>query len=72
MNTEFYTIKTKHMFTQDTLINNYFAYFHSIMNYCIIFWENSRCSNKIFYKKGFYQQLQARGIENHVVKCLKI
>jgi len=39
MNTEFYAIKMlKHTLTQDTLIIIYFAYLHSIINYCIIFW----------------------------------
>jgi len=61
MNTEFYTIKTVKHTTQDTLIMIYFAYFHSIMNYCIIFWGNSRCSNKIFYqKKSFTNNYRLR------------
>jgi hypothetical protein len=60
MNTEFYTIKTlKQTLTQYTLIMVYFTYFHSVMNYGIIFWGNSGYSNKIFIlQKGFWEQLQ--------------
>ena len=55
MNTEFYTIKTlKQTLTQYTLIMVYFTYFHSVMNYGIIFWGNSGYSNEIFIlQKGF-------------------
>jgi hypothetical protein len=49
LNTAFCTIRMmKHTLTQDTLNMNYFAYFHSMLNYGTIFWGSSRYSNKIF------------------------
>jgi hypothetical protein len=33
----------------ETLKLVYFTYFHSIMSYGIIFWENSTDSKKVFY-----------------------
>jgi hypothetical protein len=32
----------------DTLMMIHYSYFHSIMNYGLIFWGNSSCSNSIF------------------------
>jgi hypothetical protein len=41
-----YAVRSKcHIVNNDTLKSVYFAYFHSIMKYGIIFWGNS-CNNK--------------------------
>jgi hypothetical protein len=37
-----------HISNTDTLKSIYFAYFHSLMKYRIIFWDNSSDSKKIF------------------------
>jgi hypothetical protein len=37
-----------HVSTTDTLKSIYFAYFHSLMKYGIIFWGNSSDSKKVF------------------------
>jgi predicted membrane protein len=37
-----------HFINQNTLKSIYFAYFHSIVKYGIIFWDNSSNSRKIF------------------------
>jgi hypothetical protein len=38
----------KPLVTQGTFKINYYSYFHSVINYGIIFWENSSYSNSIF------------------------
>jgi hypothetical protein len=38
----------KQTLSQDILLMSYFAYFHSIMSYGIIFWGNSIYANRIF------------------------
>jgi hypothetical protein len=38
----------KQTLSQDILLMTYFAYFHSIMSYGIMFWGNSSYANKIF------------------------
>ena len=38
----------KHVMSQDTLRAIYFSYFHSILSYGIIFWDNSAYSSNIF------------------------
>ena len=44
-----YTITTMYPISSlNTLQMIYFAYFHSILNYCIIFWGNSTESKKVF------------------------
>ena len=37
----------KHIVPTDTLRVIYFAYIHSIISYCIIFWGSSSCANKV-------------------------
>jgi hypothetical protein len=37
------------LMTRDTLKLVYFAYFHSVVSYGLIFWGNSTDSNKVFY-----------------------
>jgi hypothetical protein len=37
------------LMTMDTLKLVYFAYFHSVLSYGLIFWGNSTDSNKVFY-----------------------
>ena len=45
----FYAIRyVKYFMSQDTLRKIYFLYFHSILSYGIIFWENSAYSSNIF------------------------
>jgi hypothetical protein len=46
---------TLHFSNTDTLKSIYFAYFHSLMKYGIIFWVNSFDSKKVFtlQKKNF-------------------
>jgi len=44
-----YAVRAMYSFSSlNTLKMIYFAYFHSVINYGIIFWENSSESNKIF------------------------
>ena len=54
----------------------YFAYFHSVVNYCIIFWGNSTYSNKIFIvlKKGSKNNYRLREsrLSREVFKVLNI
>ena len=74
LNTAFCTIRVlKHTFTQDTLIMIYFAYFHSILNYCITFWGISRYSNKILILKritGLVNQVSCHEVlrDLHILK----
>jgi hypothetical protein len=47
-----YTVRVVKLFlSQDTLKKIYYAYFHSIMTYGIIFWGNSSHLDKIFRLK---------------------
>jgi hypothetical protein len=39
------------LMTADTLKLVYFAYFHCVLSYGLIFWENSTNSNKVFKSK---------------------
>jgi hypothetical protein len=49
LSTSSYTIRIlKQTLSQDISLMSYFAYFHSIMSYGIIFWGNSSYANKIF------------------------
>lgn len=49
LSTASYTISIlKQTVSQDIMIMTYFADFHSIMEYAIIFWSNSRYANEIF------------------------
>jgi len=44
-----YTVRyVKHIMSQGTLRTIYFLYFHSILSYGIIFWDNSAYSSNIF------------------------
>ena len=44
-----YTVRyVKHIMSQGTLRTIYFLYFHSILSYGIIFWDNSAYSSDIF------------------------
>jgi hypothetical protein len=45
-----YAVRSMYPFSSiNTLKMIYFAYFHSIINYCITFWGNSRESKKVFF-----------------------
>ena len=45
----YYSIRyVKHFMPQDTINTIYFSYFHSILSYGIIFWDNSAYSANIF------------------------
>ena len=47
-----YAVRAMYSFSSmNTLKMIYFAYFHSVINYGIIFWGNSSESNKIFLVK---------------------
>jgi hypothetical protein len=49
LNTPCYAIRTlKPYFSQETLLMVYYAYFHSILNFGIIFWGNSSYTISIF------------------------
>ena len=48
----------KQALSQDILLMSYFAYFHLIISYGIIFWGNSGYENKIF-------RLQKKGCKNN-------
>jgi hypothetical protein len=49
LSTACYAIRViKHLMSQETLVMIYYAHFHSIMNYGIIFWCNSSYSINIF------------------------
>lgn len=73
LNKAFYTIKTlKHTLMQASLIMIYFAYFHSLLNYGIIFWGKSRCSNKIFVlQKKFLRTITSLGNWDSCCKVFK-
>ena len=44
-----YAIRTMYSFSSFNILKMiYYAYFHSVINYGIIFWRNSSESNKIF------------------------
>jgi hypothetical protein len=55
-----------HFFVRlDTLKMVYHSYFHSIINYGIIFWGNSSYSNNIFkFKKGTIRNVMGIGIRD--------
>jgi hypothetical protein len=64
-----------HISSAETFISVYFAYFHSIIKYGIIFWGNSRNSRKIeryfHYKRKSLELWPVSNIEIHVEVCLR-
>jgi len=66
----------KHFMSQDTLRTIYFSYFHSILSYGIIFWDNYAYSSSIFkiQKRMIRIIMNARNRDSfrHLLKKLKI
>jgi hypothetical protein len=56
-----------HISNTDTLKSIYFAYFHSLMKYGIIFWSNSSDSKKVFtLQKKIVRTMMNHIIMNHI------
>jgi len=63
-----YAVRTMYSFSSlNTLKMIYFAYFHSVINYGIIFWGNSSESNKIFSAQKKIVRIMTRS--RHKTSC---